>query len=1261
MNVNKNYFKEFIGNSQVKKTLRNSLIPTEITKKYLMKNDIIKEDELRNKNRQLLKNIMDDYYRKFLIEKLNLMYDIEWTKLFTEIEKEFKHGNNKPNLEKEQKAKRKEINKYFSGDEKFKIIFSAKFISDILPEFVIHNNEYNADEKDEKLQLISLFSGFTTSLKNFFENRKNMFSAEDKQSSICHRIVNDNASIFFENVITYRKIKGSLSEDDFLRLENDIHEKLHGKSIDEIYAYDNYGRFITQDGINLYNDVCGRINLFMNLYCQQNNENKNVYKMRKLHKQILCIAESSYEVPYGFQSDEELYSSVNEFLNNLESKNIAERLRNIGQNYNKYELDKIYISSKNFETVSQKVYGDWNTIDSALEIYYTNTLPGSGKSKAEKVRKAIKNDLHKSITQINELVSEYKLCADEKVKVQDYIAAINDITKHCDIRSLEYNPDINLTENEDKASELKKSLDMIMNIFHWCSVFMTDEILDKDVDFYSEIEDIYDEIAPIIKLYNRARNYITQKPYSTEKFELKFGSPTFADGFSKSKEYANNAILLQKDGLLYLGVFNVKNKPDKKMIEGHDFEENTDYKKIVYNLLPRPHNMLPKVFITSKTGIETFKPSSYILEGYKQKKHLKSSNTFDINYCHDLIDYYKECIAIHPEWKNFNFKFSDTSKYEDISGFYREVLIQGYKIDWTFISEDNINQLQENGQLYLFKVYNKDFSQNSKGKENLHTMYLKYLFSDENLNDVVLMLNSYANVFYRKSSIKSPIIHKKGSMLINKTYAEEEKQEGKTVNVRKIVPDKVYMELYNHFNNNLGGTLSDEAQRIEKKVCHKATKDIIKDRRYTYDNFFINLPITINFKADESYAINHKMLQYISTQDDMHIIGIDRGERNLIYVSVIDTQGNIVEQKSFNIVGGYDYQDKLKKKENARQNARKEWKEVGKIKEIKEGYLSLVIHEIARMVIEYNAIIAMEDLSYGFKKGRFKVERQVYQKFETMLINKLNYLVFKDRKINENGGLLRGYQLTYIPQSLKNVGRQCGCIFYVPAAYTSKIDPTTGFADIFKFKNLTSEGKCEFIRSFEYIKYDSEREMFVFAFDYKNFATQNVEMAKNDWCVYTNGNRIKRKYVNGRFVNETDEIDINLLIKKSFEKIDISWQDGHDLRDEIIGYGIEAQIVDIFRMAVQMRNSRSEAEDRDYDRIISPVLNADGDFYESNKAVDVLPKDADANGAYCIALKGLYEVKQIQKNWKEGEKFPMDKLRITNKDWFDFVQNKRYL
>ena len=31
-----------------------------------------------------------------------------------------------------------------------------------------------------------------------------------------------------------------------------------------------------------------------------------------------------------------------------------------------------------------------------------------------------------------------------------------------------------------------------------------------------------------------------------------------------------------------------------------------------------------------------------------------------------------------------------------------------------------------------------------------------------------------------------------------------------------------------------------------------------------------------------------------------------------------------------------------------------------------------------------------------------------------------------DREVCEEGGVLRGYQLTYIPESLKKVGKQCG-------------------------------------------------------------------------------------------------------------------------------------------------------------------------------------------------------------------------------------------
>ena len=542
-------------------------------------------------------------------------------------------------------------------------------------------------------------------------------------------------------------------------------------------------------------------------------------------------------------------------------------------------------------------------------------------------------------------------------------------------------------------------------------------------------------------------------------------------------------------------------------------------------------------------------------------------------------------------------------------------------------------------------------------------MYLKNLFSEENLKDIVLKLNGEAEIFFRKSSIKNPIIHKKGSILVNRTYeAEEKDQFGNIQIVRKTIPENIYQELYKYFNDKSDKELSDEAAKLKNVVGHhEAATNIVKDYRYTYDKYFLHMPITINFKANKTSFINDRILQYIAKEKDLHVIGIDRGERNLIYVSVIDTCGNIVEQKSFNIVNGYDYQIKLKQQEGARQIARKEWKEIGKIKEIKEGYLSLVIHEISKMVIKYNAIIAMEDLSYGFKKGRFKVERQVYQKFETMLINKLNYLVFKDISITENGGLLKGYQLTYIPEKLKNVGHQCGCIFYVPAAYTSKIDPTTGFVNIFKFKDLTVDAKREFIKKFDSIRYDSEKNLFCFTFDYNNFITQNTVMSKSSWSVYTYGVMIKRRFVNGRFSNESDTIDITKDMEKTLEMTDIKWRDRHDLRQDIIDYEIVQHIFEIFKLTVQMRNSLSELEDRDYDRLISPVLNENNIFYDSAKAGDALPKDADANGAYCIALKGLYEIKQITENWKEDGKFSRDKLKISNKDWFDFIQNKRYL
>ena len=56
MNNGTNNFQNFIGISSLQKTLRNALIPTETTQQFIVKNGIIKEDELNDLIKQAQKD-----------------------------------------------------------------------------------------------------------------------------------------------------------------------------------------------------------------------------------------------------------------------------------------------------------------------------------------------------------------------------------------------------------------------------------------------------------------------------------------------------------------------------------------------------------------------------------------------------------------------------------------------------------------------------------------------------------------------------------------------------------------------------------------------------------------------------------------------------------------------------------------------------------------------------------------------------------------------------------------------------------------------------------------------------------------------------------------------------------------------------------------------------------------------------------------------------------------------------------------------------
>ena len=314
-------------------------------------------------------------------------------------------------------------------------------------------------------------------------------------------------------------------------------------------------------------------------------------------------------------------------------------------------------------------------------------------------------------------------------------------------------------------------------------------------------------------------------------------------------------------------------------------------------------------------------------------------------------------------------------------------------------------------------------------------MYWKAVFDIENIKNPVYKLNGEAEIFYRKKSLERKITHSANEPVANKN--ENTIKSGKPTSLFKY--------------------------------------DLIKDKRYTVDKFQFHVPITMNFKSEKMFKINQVVNKYLKYNDDINVIGIDRGERNLLYVCVIDKNDKIVYQKSLNeIVNEYksikystNYHALLNKKEKEREIAREDWKNIENIKELKEGYMSQVIHILVELMRKYNAIIVIEDLNKGFKNSRIKVEKQVYQKLEKMFIDKLNYLVFKDEPKESEGGVLNAYQLTNKFETFNKIGKQSGVLYYIPAWCTSKIDPTTGFINRFYIKYENLDKSKEFINKID--------------------------------------------------------------------------------------------------------------------------------------------------------------------------------------------------
>lgn len=1257
--------KELTGLYSLTKTIGVELKPVGKTQELIEAKKLIEQDDQRAEDYKIVKDIIDRYHKDFIDKCLNCVKikkdDLE--KYVSLAENSNRDAEDFDNIKTKM---RNQITEAFRKNSLFTNLFKKNLIKEYLPAFV----------SEEEKSVVNKFSKFTTYFDAFNDNRKNLYSGDAKSGTIAYRLIHENLPVFLDNIASFNAISGTGVNECFLGIETEFTDTLKGKRLTEFFQIDFFNNTLTQKKIDNYNYIVGAVNKAVNLYKQQH-KTVRVPLLKPLYKMILSDRIAPSWLPECFKSDNDMLTAIKaayESLRDVLVGDNADSLRNLLLDIDNFDLEHIYIAKDSgLTSISQQIFGYYDTYTLAIKDQLQRENPNLYD---ERIDKLYKKEGSFSIAYLNRLVDTkehitineyYRLlgsyCREKGKRKDDFFKQIDGA--YCAISHLFWGKHGEIAQSDSDIELIQKLFDAYKGLQRFIKPLLGhgDEA-DKDNEFDAKLRKVWDELDIITPLYDKVRNWLSRKIYNPEKIKLCFeNNGKLLSGWSDNQTKSDNGtqyggyIFRKKNEIgeydFYLGI-----SADAKLFRRDETicYEDGMYERFDYYHL-KPNTLLGKSYIgnygeDSKAVLSAF--NAAITKLQLEKKLVPKDNEKVPTYLKRLKQNYANFYQILMNDDNVVDAYKSMKQHIlatlatlirvpaaielaaqtdlDVDELIDEIMnlpsesFGYFPVATAAIEEAN---KREKKPLFLFKMSNKDLSyaaksseglRKSRGTENLHTMYLKALLG---MTQNVFSIGS-GMVFFRhktKGLAETTARHKANEFIANKNK------------------------------------LNDKKKSI-------FAYEIVKNKRFTVDKYLFKLSVKLNYSQPNNNKIdvNSEVREIISNGGIKHIIGIDRGERNLLYLSLIDLKGNIVMQKSLNILKddhnakGTDYKGLLTEREGERQDARRNWKKIANIKDLKRGYLSQVVHIISKMMVEYNAIVVLEDLNPGFIRGRQKIERNVYEQFERMLIDKLNFYVDKHKEANETGGLLHALQLTSEFENFKKSEHQNGCLFYIPAWNTSKIDPATGFANLFDTRYTNAVEAQEFFSKFDEIRYNEEKDWFEFEFDYDKF-TQKAHGTRTKWTLCTYGMRLRSFKNPAKQYNwDSEVVALTDEFKRILEEAGIDIHE--NLKDAIRNLKGKKQknlepLMQFMKLLLQLRNSKA-GTDEDY--ILSPVADENGIFYDSRSCGDELPENADANGAYNIARKGLMLIEQI----KNAEDLNNVKFDISNKAWLNFAQQKPY-
>lgn len=1035
---------------------------------------------------------------------------------------------------------------------------------------------------DEEENLILLYNGFTGYFSKYFDSLSKTILCGVEHGSIANRVI-ENMERYFQN----EKVLADIKENHPALYED--------KDFASNVALMKVSYCLSQEGVDAYNmllgDTCNSgLNSLINAYRQKNKV--RVLGLKQLDKIPLCKKEKQVIVE-KIETNEELASVISDSLPLVErlisyAKSVMETSLSME------DMEGIFVKTSLLSNLSMDIYGRWDKLQRLVDSYVNdNGLKQEevvSLALLEKVIRMEEGGLLDGETVVRGGVMDVvKNKLAEAVTAKMQIPSMKELCRLGDVLS--------------QKKTVKEFYEKLLLIRQTLRVFDLDKVENAFVEDLLSAQDMMREVNSI---YNMVRNFCTKNPVKKDTYPVSFNKCSCLSSFDYDKfaDGVSISSILRKDGHYYLLILNPEYS-SKLPVEAKT--EDGAFEQLVYKQLTGLNKMFPKVFL-AKSNQEIYAPSDRVLEIAQKKLYTKEAG--DRDACVEWIRFCIDSFKKNADWmKNFNPVFRNPEEYVSANEFYTELEKCTIRMDFSErLDETYLRSAVRDGKVFLFELYNKDFSPYHHGKDGAFTRLFKEMFSEENLNKInhsdetaIKLASGGSELTFRKASLPYKETHPANEPIANKNPLNEKKE-------------SVF------------------------------TYALCKDKRFMTDKFFLSLAIQVGFRNNEvnRYELNRRVNEQV-LEKLPNMLSVRVAERHLLYYVVTSPDGEILEQGSLNVIRSgngtqevkTDYKQILTKRETEIMEAKEAWDYSKDIKNIKEGYLSQAIHTIVKLQEKYDAVIFLEDYSGTFVQKRMKNLKNVYQQFQKALLQKLSCFV------PEGKGFADAICLACPVSSLDDLKGQSGIVYFVNPSYTANVDPATGFANQYyeAFVYESVKKAKDTVSKITDIQFDEDNQDFAITISEKDFGVSSLD---KKWVLHTRGVRTifkDKKY---------QEYDCTANMKQLFAEYGIS--SFEDMKTKDLNKRFYEQFFEIVSVMFRIHYYIPALEE---EYVLSPVENKDGICFNSQMGKSGKPLCSAVIKTYLMGVKGLRDLQGINKETLFVERDE----KGTHKDkWLDFLQ-----